>query len=613
APPLAEQVTPQPSPPAPSPVAPQKAAPPPPESTAEEAVTYTIQDITWQKLSGRSVIRVRTSTPSPRYEVVLREDPLRLVLDVRDAILPRAQHRIIDVDLEKGSAVQSIIPFQYREEPSPITRIVVRLVTRTPYRVLREEETIRLEIADPPSLPAPLHPAEKEKEEQEEAPAEQPQKRYTGTRISLDFQRADINDILRLIAEVSGLNIITGGDVKGEVSIRMVNVPWDQALDVILKTYGLGQERIGNVIRVAPRERLVREQQEVLRIKQAEKLAEELVTKVIPIKYADAGELQENLKPLLSERGIINVDRRTNTLIVKDVEANLQQVLSLVETLDQQTPQVLIEARIVETSRSFERQFGIQWGGLLSSRTDFRFPRTIGITGGRGSVSTGIANPPPGPPAAEAPTTEDERGTFVVNLPAAVGPGSGAALGITLGHINNSALLDIQLSALENTGQGRVISSPRIVTLDNKEAKIDSGFTIPFATTSAEGTRTEFVDANINLTVTPHVTPDDFVIMQIRAARNEPDFARTAAGVAPTIVRREATTNVLVKDGETTVIGGLFRRNLTNDVNGVPYLSKIPILGWLFKNERRQDNNDELLIFITPRILRKRGGEQGPL
>ncbi len=575
---------------------------------AQQKSPYQIRDISVQKLANKSLVRIETTSPTPRYAIFLREDPLRLALELENMMLPASQQRIIDIDPAKGGAIQSILPLQDVQADPPAVEIIVRLQEKVPYRVLRAENGLVLEVSDPPvrrRVSEEKKPAEEQtpKEKSTEA-LEQPQ--YTGTRISLDFQRADINDILRLLAEVSGLNIITGGDVQGEVSIRMVNVPWDQALDVILRANGLGQERIGNVIRVAPRDRLFREQQEEAQNKQARLIAEEPVTEIIPIKYAVAKDLQPNLQSLLSQRGTINVDERTNTLIIRDIQDNIREISGLIQTLDQQTPQVLIEARIVETTREFERELGIQWGGLLSSTTDFRFPHTIGITGGRGAISTGALPPPPGPPAATAPTTEDETGTFVVNLPAAVGQGAGGALGIVLGHVNNSALLAIQISALEDNGQARIISNPRVVTLDNQEAKIDSGFTIPFETTSAEGTRTEFVDATINLTVTPHVTPDNFVIMQIRAARNQPDFSNRSAGGAPTIIRREATTNVLVRDGETTVIGGLFQQDLTNALSGVPFLSKIPVLGWLFKNELRRDRKDELLIFITPRIIRQR-------
>jgi type IV pilus assembly protein PilQ len=358
----------------------------------------------------------------------------------------------------------------------------------------------------------------------------------------------------------------------------MVEVPWDQALDVILKINGMAQERDGNIIRVAPLKRFIAERQERMQAQKTEVQSEPTVTQVVAVNYADADKLKTNLERLLSDRGSIFIDERTNTLIITDTQDSLDDMLELLITLDRQTPQVVIEARIVETSRNFLRDIGVQLGFNYMDVTDREFPNRVGVTG---SASDG---------------------NFLVDLPAAVAQGSGGAISFALAGA--SSLLNIRLSALESSGQGKIVSSPKIATLDNTEAEIQSGRRIPYQTVSAEGTQTEFVDASVSLKVTPHVTPDGFVSMDIVATNNDADFGQTSGGV-PTIVTREAKTRMLIKDGDTVVIGGLYRRDMEESSDGVPGLQDVPGLGWLFSKKRRSDVNEELLIFITPRIIRQ--------
>jgi type IV pilus assembly protein PilQ len=413
---------------------------------------------------------------------------------------------------------------------------------------------------------------------------------FTGEKISLDFQDADINDILRLIAEVGKVNIIAGGDVQGKITTRMTDVPWDQALDVILKINGLAQERSGNIIRIAPLEKFTNERQERLKAMVTEVQAEPLVTRIVPANYAAAKDLRPNLEKLLSRRGTIIIDARTNTMIITDTQASLDAVLALIEKLDRPTPQVMIEARIVESSRNFTRELGIQLGLAFSQITDRTFPNRIDVRGGipNATGGQGLAKPP-------APAN------FLLDLPAAVA--SGGAIGFSLASIGGT-ILDAQLSAMESSGRGKIISSPKIATLDNTEAQIQSGRKIPVATVSAEGTRTEFVDASITLKVTPHVTPNDYIGMKITATKNEADFGNAVNGI-PTITTREANTDMLIKDGDTVVIGGLYKRTISLNRAGIPGLSSIPILGYLFRKEQERDDSDELLIFLTPRIIRQ--------
>jgi type IV pilus assembly protein PilQ len=359
----------------------------------------------------------------------------------------------------------------------------------------------------------------------------------------------------------------------------MMDVPWDQALDIVLKINGLDRERDGNIIRIAPAQRFIAERQERLQAQKAEVQIEPTVTQIVPVSYSKADDLKANLEKLLSERGSIFVDARTNTMIVTDTQRRIDDMLALVKTLDRQTPQVMIESRIVEASRNFLRDLGIQLGGGTTQTTNRNFPSTVTVNGG---VAT-------------------DNGNFLVDLPAAVGTGSGGAISFALAGA--STLLNARLSALETTGHGKIVTNPKIATLDNTEAVIQSGRRIPYETVSNEGTQTEFADASISLRVTPHITADGFINMKIQAAKNEADFANTSANGVPTILTREASTEMLIKDGDTVVIGGLYQRTMQDDTNGVPGLSKIPVLGWLFQQNTSRDNNDELLIFITPRII----------
>jgi type IV pilus assembly protein PilQ len=426
-----------------------------------------------------------------------------------------------------------------------------------------------------------------------------PKKRYTGRRIDLDFRGADIHNILRLLSDVGQVNIVTSDDVKGEVTIKMKNVPWDQAMDVILRAKLLGQVREGNLIRVAPLAVLEKEiEQDIARQRQMNDVLP-TETRLLGISYADARALQDRVKDLLSPRGRVSVDERTNQLIVSDVTRNLQLIEDLVHNLDTQTSQVIIEARIVEASSNFVRQIGVQWGGSTfrdvnhANPTGLSFPYNIAAAGGAVDANTQKS----GLSGAGAASPD-----FAVNLPASVGSGSGGALGLMLGSVNGAFNLNLRLSALETTGQVRILSSPRISTLDNVEASINQGVSIPISIISAQGIQTVFVEANLGLTVKPHVTHEGTVVMTIHVTRNEPDFVNTGARGDPTIRRKDAKTVMLVQDGETAVIGGIYQRNSGLSFAKVPFFGDLPFIGFFFRNRKENDDREEFLVFITPRI-----------
>jgi type IV pilus assembly protein PilQ len=427
--------------------------------------------------------------------------------------------------------------------------------------------------------------------------SEDSRRNYVGQRISLDFKDADLANVFRIIAEVSNLNIITTDDVKGRVSVRLINVPWDQALDIVLKSKGLGVSQDGNVLRIAPLTSLRAEDKARLDSKkEVEKLQASLegVIETIPVNYSKASDLQGKIKDLLSEGGKTQIDDRTNTIIVRDLRKNVEEIKALVATLDTATPQVLIEARIVEVDTSFTRELGVQWGGSWKNGAATQ----IGLTGIQDTDGTfipgqSLTNTKPFSPVTTPPN-------FAVNLPAAVGLGSGG--GITFGILRDNLRLDLSLSALEASGKGKVVSSPKVVTIDNKEALIEQGTQIPYSTVSASGTNTQFVDATLSLKVTPHITPEGSVIMKLEA-KNDSQGEVGATG-QPAINKKKATTEVLVRDGETAVIGGILQVTRKESQAAVPWLSKIPVLGYFFKKDTNTSTNRELLIFITPKILK---------
>ncbi len=412
--------------------------------------------------------------------------------------------------------------------------------------------------------------------------------RFIGRRISLDFQQADISNVLRLIAEVSGFNIVVGEGVKNKVTMKLANVPWDQALEMLLKMNALGMIRQGNIVWVDTLQNIAKQQDEEAHAKDSKAKAEPIVTRVFYIRNLNALEVQTSLRQNLSPRGTMTVSAASNALIISDTESKLEVLRQLLDGVDLEVPQVQIEARIVQADTTYTRSLGVQWG--ISNVNQ------LGSSSGTSAFKTGTTG-----------SFGAQVSDFLINLPANPGlpsvPGAGFSIGKTDG-----AMLDVRLSAGELLGLTKVIAAPKITTLDKRDAKIAQGESIPFQTTSLQGTQTTFVDANLELNVTPQITSRDpkeigkQILMKVRATRNAVGARSNPAG--PSIDRREATTQVLVRDGETMVIGGVFVDTQSNNVAGIPYLSRIPVLGWLFKNKTENVSKQELLIFLTPTIVR---------
>jgi type IV pilus assembly protein PilQ len=425
-------------------------------------------------------------------------------------------------------------------------------------------------------------------------------KRYTGHPVSLDFQNADLRSVLRTFAEISGLNMVIDPAVQGTVDIVLTEVPWDQALDIILRGNQLGYTVDGTIVRIAPLKVLAAEEDERRKLADAQALSGDLRVRTFALSYAKAAELQPLLtRSALSQRGQIQVDPRTNTLIITDLTDRLTTAENLINILDRPEPQVEVEARVVTTTRDFAREIGIQWG--FNGRVDPEIGNTTGLAfpnrGSIGGRTGGVA----GPEVSNDPRADPrQRAGTVVNLP--VSPANGA-IGLALGSVNGAFNLDIALSALERTGKGRVLSTPRLTTQNNVEAEVAQGIQIPIQTVANNTVTVSFKDAVLMLKVTPQITSANTVIMRITVENATPDFGRDVQGIPPIDTQR-ALTQVQVNDGATTVIGGIFVSRESSNVNRVPFVHRIPLLGWLFKRDEVQDESRELLIFITPRILR---------
>lgn len=414
---------------------------------------------------------------------------------------------------------------------------------------------------------------------------------YTGEKFSLNFQDVEIRSILQVIADFTDLNIIASDSVKGNLTLRLKDVPWDQALDIVLQTNDLDKRRVGNVIFIAPREEMAA--REKLQLEQNQQITEleVLQTEAFRLNYRTASSIP--LKGILSQRGSVEVDDISNTLTVTDIPTRLVEVARHVANLDTQVRQVMIETRIVEATDTFSRNLGARFGVQNATRIGSRANgRNLGISGNLGSSSNLAAG---GVPAG--------GDNLNVNLPAAAlagVTGGPAALGLSLIKINNGTLINLELSALESDSQGRVIASPRLVTANRVEASIEQGTEIPFQTISVTRPQIQFKKAVLGLKVTPQITPDDNIIMKLQV-NQDTRGENTPAG--PAIDTKQIVTEVLVENGGTVVIGGIFEQVEKRDRNKVPLLGDVPILGSLFKNTAQRDDKLELLIFVTPRIL----------
>ena len=535
-----------------------------------------------------------------------KEGPPRLLIDLPNATsaLPRTT--------PVGAGPVEAVRIGLNANSPLVTRVVMDLTRKAPYRletspdghdltvIFDEAQTSAFQTpvlqaaAAPQGQAAPQAAAPPVVQQAAPPPvAQQPgptaPPRFTGFPVSLDFQGADLRAVLRTFAEISGLNIVIDPSVQGTVDVALRDVPWDQALDIILRANRLGYVIDGTIVRIAPLTALADEEAQRQKLAEAQALAGALTTVTRTLSYARAELVQPMLTAtVLSQRGSITTDTRTNTLIITDLAERLARATELIGTLDRPEPQVEIEARIVTTTRAFAQNLGVQWGfsgravNELGNTLPLAFPNQATI-GGRTGVAQG--------PEAVSP---------VVNLP--VSPAN-AAIGLALGAINGAFNLDVALSALESNGQGRILSTPRVTTQNNIEAQITQGVQIPIQTVANNTVTVTFRDAALTLLVTPQITAANTVIMRITVENASPDFTRQINNIPPIDTQR-AITQLLVNNGETTVIGGIYVSREQSSQDRTPGLYRLPLLGWLFKRDQITDESRELLIFITPRIIR---------
>jgi type IV pilus assembly protein PilQ len=566
--------------------------------------------------AGASLV-IEATEPVPY--LTSRPDPLTVTLDFRNvdaaglanSVAPREGSPIRAVQVESAEAdgapvarvrVSLIEPVQHqvRSERSNVVVDFERPSARmTPYAVPAGSgrsvpveplpDAMQALVPEPPSGPSPIDllrastaqaPAAGAAVQQPAAPAEPGQttastgRQYSGHPISMDFQDMDLRAVLRLFADISGLNMVIDPAVQGSVNVKLDEVPWDQALDIILRANKLGYIVDGTIVRIAPLSVLADEEKQRSDLQKAQAEAGELTTVTRQLSYAQGADIVTLLRQanVISPRGQAFVDARTNTLIVTDLEQRITNVNELVSVLDRPQPQVEIEARIVQTNRTFARALGVNWGfnGLvdpaLGNTTNLAFPNSGSLEGRVG-----------------------------------LGSASNSTLNLALGSVNGAFNLDVALTALERQGNVRLLSTPKVSTLNNVEAEVAQGVQVPYQTVSNNTVTTQFRDAALVLKVTPQITAAGTVIMRISVDKGS--VGATFGGV-PSINTQRANTTVLVSDGETTVIGGIYDSRSTQSTDSTPGLGRVPFLKWLFNREDVSDENTELLIFITPRIIR---------
>jgi len=572
------------------------AAVPPSGSTARAAAASSgprsIRNIDFRRGTDGTG-RVIVELSDPRTPVNLRQQGTQVVVDFGGADLPRDLMRRLDVT-DFATPISTVDALKVGDS----TRLVISASGEFEQLAYQSDNQYAVEIKPVVRTAAQL----------------EDKKEYTGERLTLNFQDIETRAVLQLLADTSGQNIVVSDSVQGNVTLRLQNVPWDQALDIVLRTKGLDKRRQDNVIIVAPTEELAaREKAELAARKDIQELAP-LRTEYLQVNYAKASDLAGLIKSsaensLLSARGSVTIDERTNTLLIQDTADRLQDVRRLVTTLDIPIRQVLIEARIVIVNDDFSRNLGVRFGATAAF--DHGGADGGGIASGSPFVreDDGVilvpskpANPPTGatPPSFIAPDPADR---YMVNLPVANPAGR-----IALTLLDSDYIVDLEISAAQAEGRGEVISSPRVVTANQREAVIEQGVEIPYQESSSSGATTiQFKKAVLALRVTPQITPDNRIIMDLTVNKDSVGQVIVTSGGAnvPSIDTREIVTQVLVNDGQTVVLGGIMETEYRETETKVPWLGDIPVLGYLFKNKSKTNNKDELLIFITPRILRE--------
>lgn len=558
--------------------------------------------------NGEGLVKLELSDPSTVVDVVTRGQ--EVVLDLRDTQVPDDQLRMLDV-IDFATQVRTIDVTRV----GPDTRVIITSQGKFEQTSFQIDNAFLVEITEPPTVEKKVISTEANKV-------------YSGEKLSLNFQNIEIRAILQIIADFTGLNIVVSDSVAGNLTLRLKQVPWDQALDIILKTQGLAKRQKDNVILVAPSEEIAAREKLELESQQQISELSPLITEVIKLEYAQAEVVFDMFKEaaggkkdqaaqategvptpqptktedvsqeqgFLSARGAIGFDERTNSILLKDTRAKIEEIKQVLDIIDVPVAQVMVESRIVIATDSFSRDIGVQLGVAQDSFGGGTTKTIGGVAGGQRSYTD--------PDTIVGFSNADGQNQSLVDLPAA-SPTSG--LGLFLFKANNF-FLDLEITAAELEGDAEVIASPRVVTADRQKATITQGLEIPYTEVTGTGAdravSIAFKEALLQLEVTPQITPGDEVLMDLEVLRQDPNDARSVNG-NPAIDTRSITSQVLVNDGDTVVLGGIYERTLSNTIRKVPFFGDLPVIGNLFKRTTKSDERNELLVFVRPTVLRK--------
>lgn len=539
-------------------------------SRVSKQVANNIQDIDFrrgEKGEGRIVLTLA----DPNTSIDMKKRGKDIIVTAKNSSLSKDLERRLDV-LDFATLVNTIDSFNQGND----VRLIISATKDFDHIAYQTNNTFTIDVK-------PI--IEKKKK------TIRKKKVFKGERLSLNFQKIDVRAVLQLIADFTGLNLITSESVKGELTLRLKNVPWDQALDIILRTKGLAMQQQGNVISVAPAEEIAARN----KVETAIEDNSPLVSESIQVNYAKAKDLAKLIKSkdnnLLSKRGKISVDERTNKLLVKDTVNNLDIIAALVQELDVAVRQVLIESRIVIATDNFSKELGVRFG---VSRDYISNGKEKVLSGSLAGTTNLVNN-----------ETLESPGRWNVNLPS-TSAGAGT-IGLALAKLPFGTLIELELSAAQAEGKSQTVSSPRVITANQKKATIESGQEIPYLEASSSGAATvAFKKAVLSLEVTPQITPDNRIIMDLEVHKDEPDFGNLVGGSSvPPINTQNVKTQVLVDNGETVVLGGVYESDKTENVNRVPFFGDLPLVGTLFRRTINVNNKNELLIFVTPKIVKE--------
>ncbi len=558
----------------------------------KQDITANVQSVDFRRgEKGEGRILLTLSDPNTAVDLQQRGD--KVLVTLKNSRLPEEFERRLDV-LDFATPVKTVDSFNQGSD----VRIIISAIGKYEHLGYQTDNIFSIDVK----------PEVKVKDEN----VRNKKKVYSGERLSLNFQNIEVRAVLQLIADFTGINMVTSDTVSGDITLRLKNVPWDQALDIILKTKGLDKRVNGNVMLVAPTEEIAqREKLEIESRKQVEELAP-LITESIQVNYAKAASFVTlfsgtagggaapgggsagagNTSRWLSSRGVVTLDQRTNKILVVDVQEKVDAIVAMVKELDIPVRQVLIESRIVIANTEFSKELGVRFG--VSKRTS-------GNTGTPSEVGIGVSNTGVNADIARGGTIPTRGTRYNVDLPAS-NLGSAASIGLALARLPFGTLLDLELSAAQAEGRSETISSPRVITANQRKAHIKQGIELPYLeATSSGASSTAFKEALLALEVTPQITPDETIIMDLLVKKDRPvqfgDFR------IPSIDKREIVTQVRVSNGETIVLGGVYEQDTSNRVSKVPFFGDLPLIGALFRTKFEENNKNELLIFITPKIV----------